>query len=398
MKQILPFILLLIAFTSKAQIISQFTWDTNPVTKAAVGPNALSSSAKATSSTGGLNGTNGLNPGTPSTNVDLTLDGSYYNVPGLEISLNFKREESEASFFRRGSNFDFGMSGGNLYANFKLTSGASTITVNSGNVYSIPNDHAFHAYKFRYDYATGVANIMVDGAIVYTYTGVAGRPQNWTGAGNPVIGANMDATGRNIPVLDNFIIQNSANPVALPMSLLSFDAVAKKNIVQLSWTTTREFNVASIEVERSADGSSFSKIQKQSAVGGYTVTNAYSYNDMAPVAGTNYYRLKMIDNDGKFTYSEVRKVQFSVISAAQVFPNPATSYVMISLSSVEKANYNCSIYSIDGALLKSMNLSVNAGVQNSKVDLSQVNYKGIIMVQLKDEKGNSAGSFRIIKK
>ena len=398
MKRILPFILLLIAFSSKAQIISQFTWDTNPVTKAAVGPNALSSSAKATSSTGGLNGTNGLNPGTPSTNVDLTLNGSYYNVPGLEISFNFKREESEASFFRRGSNFDFGMSGGNLYANFKLTSGASTITVNSGNVYSIPNDHAFHSYKFKYDYATGVANIMVDGAIVYTYAGVAGRPQNWTSAGNPVIGANMDATGRNIAVLDNFIIQNSANPVALPMTLLSFDAITKKNIVQLSWTTTREFNVASIEVERSVDGSNFSKIQKQSAVGGYNVTNAYSFNDMSPVAGTNYYRLKMIDNDGKFTYSEVRKVQFSVISAAQVFPNPAVSYVMISLTSIEKANYTCSIYSIDGALLKSMNLSVNAGVQNSKVDLSQMNYKGIIMIQLKDENGNSAGSFRIIKK
>jgi len=398
MKRILPFILLLIAFSSKAQIISQFTWDTNPVTKAAVGPNALSSSAKATSSTGGLNGTNGLNPGTPSTDVNLTLDGSYYNVPGLEISLNFKREESEASFFRRGSNFDFGMSGGNLYANFKLTSGASTITVNSGSIYSIPNDHAFHSYKFKYDYATGVANIMVDGAIVYTYAGVAGRPQNWAGAGNPVIGASMDATGRNIAVLDNFIIQNSANPVALPMSLLSFDAIAKKNIVQLSWTTTREFNAASIEVERSADGSNFSKIQKQLAAGGYNVTNAYSSNDMSPVAGTNYYRLKMIDNDGKFTYSEVRKVQFSVISAAQVFPNPATSYVMISLSSVEKANYTCSIYSIDGALLKSMNLSVSAGVQNSKVDLSQMNYKGIIMIQLKDENGNSAGSFRIIKK
>lgn len=398
MKRIIPFILLLIAFSSKAQIISQFTWDTNPVTKAAVGQNALSSSAKATSSTGGLNGTNGLNPGTPSTNVDLTLNGSYYNVPGLEISFNFKREESEASFFRRGSNFDFGMSGGNLYANFKLTSGASTITVNSGNVYSIPNDHAFHSYKFKYDYATGVANIMVDGAIVYTYAGVAGRPQNWTSAGNPVIGANMDATGRNIAVLDNFIIQNSANPVALPMTLLSFDAITKKNIVQLSWTTTREFNVASIEVERSVDGSNFSKIQKQSTVGGYNVTNAYSFNDMSPVAGTNYYRLKMIDNDGKFTYSEVRKVQFSVISAAQVFPNPAVSYVMISLTSIEKANYTCSIYSIDGALLKSMNLSVNAGVQNSKVDLSQVNYTGIIMVQLKDEKGNSAGSFRIIKK
>jgi hypothetical protein len=166
----------------------------------------------------------------------------------------------------------------------------------------------------------------------------------------------------------------------------------------LSWTTTREFNVASIEVERSADGSNFSKIQKQSAVGGYSVTNAYSFNDMSPVAGTNYYRLKMIDNDGKFTYSEVRKVQFGVISAAQVFPNPAVSYVMISLTSVETANYTCSIYSIDGALLKSMNLSVSAGVQNSKVDLSQMNYKGIIMVQLKDEKGNSAGSFRIIKK
>lgn len=398
MKKILPFFLLLIAFTSKAQIISKFTWDTNPVTKAAVGADAISVSNKANSTTGGIGGTNGLNPGTPSTDVNLTLDGSYYNVPGLEISLSFKREESEASFFKRGSNFDFGMSGGNLYANFKLTSGSSTVTVNSGNVYSIPNDHAFHQYKFRYDYATGLANIYVDGTIVYTYNGVAGRPQNWTGAGNPVIGANMDATGRNIAVLDNFIIQNSANPAALPISLLAFDAAAKKNTVQLSWTTTREFNVATMIVERSADGNNFLAIHQQAAAGGYSVTNAYSFNDNSPVTGTVYYRLKMVDNDGKFTYSEVRKVQLSVITEMQCFPNPAVGYVMINLNSAVAANYTCAVYAIDGALLKTMNLNINAGSQQSKIDLSQVTYKGIIVIQLKDEKGNSAASFRVIKK
>jgi hypothetical protein len=72
--------------------------------------------------------------------------------------------------------------------------------------------------------------------------------------------------------------------------------------------------------------------------------------------------------------------------------------VSLGLTSVESANYTCSVYAIDGALLKTMNVSVTAGVQNCKVDLSQMNYKGIIMVQLKDEKGNSAGLFRIIKK
>lgn len=389
---------LVITTTSNAQIINQFTWDTNPVTKAFIGPDALSSSSRAYSGTGGMNGTNGLNPGTPNTDINLTLDGANYNVPGIEVSFNFRREENDASFFRRASSFDFGMTGGNLYATFKISNGGSIITVSSGNVYAIPNDHAFHFYKFKYDYVTGVGTISVDGTTVYTYNGVPGRQQNWSAGGNAVIGATMDASGRNITVLDNFTIQNTTKPVTLPLNLLSFDAIIKNNIVQLGWATNREFNVNSFEIERSSDGSSFKTIHSQLPKGGFTITNNYTVSDMSPVMGASFYRLKMIDNDGRYTYSEVRKVQFNPISGIKCFPNPAVDFVMISLSSEKTSTYTCSIHSLDGALLKSMTIGIIAGFQNSKIDVSQINYKGIIVVQLNDETGAKAGTYKIYKK
>ena len=77
--------------------------------------NAISVSSYATVSAGGTNGTKGLNPGNGSNDINLTLDGAAFNVPALDITVDFRREESQASFFYRGSNFNFGMNGGTLH-------------------------------------------------------------------------------------------------------------------------------------------------------------------------------------------------------------------------------------------------------------------------------------------
>jgi hypothetical protein len=259
MKRIVPFLISFFSIAAHGQVISKFTWDSNPVTQAAVGPNAISVSSSATSSAGGVNGTNGLNPGTPTQNVNLTLTGSpYFDIPAIDITVSFRREENQASFYTRGSNFDFGMNGGNLYVNFTLNkgSGASTTVISSGSVYSMPDDHTFHVYRFRYDNSTGLANLWADNTVVYTYNGKAGYTLNWTNAGNVVIGTNMDATGNNVAILDNMIIQNPAlgGTSSLPLTLLSFTADAKANNAVLNWSTTQELNTAAFVVERSVDG------------------------------------------------------------------------------------------------------------------------------------------------
>ncbi len=66
------------------------------------------------------------------------------------------------SFFKRGSLFNFQMNGGYLQVTFTTTQGSTkgNITINSGNIVALANDHAFHNYRFRYDNNTGVAEYL----------------------------------------------------------------------------------------------------------------------------------------------------------------------------------------------------------------------------------------------
>jgi hypothetical protein len=202
MKVLLCVFLFAVTVATKAQVVSRFTWSSLPLTTADVGPNGTSVSTSAYSSFIGGSLGYAINPGLPTMNVDLVVPGSpVFDLAGMDLDLYFRREENVASFFRRGSAFNFGINGGFLYVTFTTTQGSTPgdITINSGNIVTIADDHAFHHYRFFYDNNTGVANVYVDGVVVYTYNGVAGRPLSWTGAGNVVIGADMDATSRDIP-------------------------------------------------------------------------------------------------------------------------------------------------------------------------------------------------------
>lgn len=399
MKPFLPFIALLLAFNSlKSQVITQFTWNSNPVTKASIGPDAISVSSSATSAINGVGGTSGLNPGLPNKNIDLTLTGSYYDVPGIDISLDFRREESEASFFKRGSLFDFGMNGGKLNVKFNLQNGTSgTTTVNSGNIFDIPNDHSFHHYRFRYDYATGIAQIWVDNVLKYTYTGTAGYPLYWTGAGNAVIGTNMDATSNNVAVLDNLIISNTAAAAALPLQLLSFDASAKATLVVLNWATTKEINTHRFIVERSENGLDFAAIGEQKAAGDYSNHNTYQFEDAAIAGSVLYYRLKMVDIDGSFTYSPVRKISIGATkSKVSVSPNPASSFANLTMNSSEVASYSYSVRSISGQLISTGNFNSNGGTQQIRIELSAAP-KGVLFIQLNRNNSNEQQVYKLVK-
>lgn len=387
MKQILLLIALFFTLAGTAQPVSQFNWNTNPVSKAAYGPDAVSISSSAYSCTGGSAGTNGLNPGLPKMNLDLVLAGATFNLSGIDISLNFRREESEASFFKRGS-FDFGLSGGSLYVNFPLADGSTYMIVKSNSIYTMPNDHQMHNYRFRYDHQTGKANVWVDGNMIYTYNGVANQPLYWTGAGNAVIGANMDGSGTNVTILDNFIIQNAVN-AALPQQLLSFDALQKNNNVELTWKTAKEFNVQQYELERSTNGLDYTTIAVVKATNSYALTNTYQSVDAQAVNGISYYRLRMVDNDGRVTYSGVKMINRKGTGAAiRCFPNPAIDQLTIE---VPAGNYTWSVYTQSGQLLMGAKEQFSGNLNQIRIRLDTIK-SGTLVVKLNDE------AFVVVKK
>lgn len=390
MKTLILFSALFLTTLVKAQVISNFTWSTAPLTTANVGPNGTSVSSSATSQyVGGAIGY-ALNPGLPNKNVDLVVPGSpTFDVNGIEVELYFRREESVASFWKRGSVFNFGMNSGFLTVTFTTTQGSTpgNLLVNSGNIATIVDDHQFHNYRFRYDNNTGVANVWVDNVVVYTYNGVAGRPLSWTGAGNVVIGDQMDATSRNVPTLANLTVRNVQNAV-LPVKLISFTAAEKNNKTVLQWTASNETNFLKFVIEHSADGKKFTTIATVAATGNAGSVARYQSADEHPFNGANYYRLKLTDTDGSFTYSAT--IEKSTACSANCFPNPAGSFVNLM---VNEGSYDYSINTLQGNIVEAS----TANGSQLRINLGMAVPSGVLIIRLHNRRTNTTQSFRILK-
>lgn len=109
-------------------------------------------------------------------------------------------------------------------------------------------------------------------------------------------------------------------PTPLPVELMNFRGRAKELEVELQWQTASEEQNSHFEVERSQNGRSFDKIG--SVVGHGTTLQAqhYTFIDASPLAGTAYYRLKQVDEDGTFEYSAVILVKRAPQFTIQVYP------------------------------------------------------------------------------
>lgn len=107
----------------------------------------------------------------------------------------------------------------------------------------------------------------------------------------------------------------------LPLKLTSFSAIARNEKVIVSWNTIDESSMDRFTVERSVDGTTFNSLG-DIACTNRSQLNSYSYTDNDPVAGTAWYRLKMISVDGATTYSKIVTVYSTKIVHHYLFPSP----------------------------------------------------------------------------
>jgi hypothetical protein len=101
--------------------------------------------------------------------------------------------------------------------------------------------------------------------------------------------------------------ETSSNP--LPIDLVDFDAKLQNNATYLTWTTLSETNNDYFEVERSSNGVNYEKIATIDGAGNSVIPIQYSHIDNSPFPGVSYYRLRQVDLDGQFTYSEVVTIE-----------------------------------------------------------------------------------------
>ena len=127
---------------------------------------------------------------------------------------------------------------------------------------------------------------------------------------------------------------NATNP--LPVVLLDFVAQPQGTAVQLAWHTASEKNSARFDIERSTDGTTFSKLGAVAAQGTTSLAHRYGFRDaQLPLgAATLYYRLRQVDVDGSFAFSPVRIVSVAGAGASAgslvLFPNPTTAAATLS--------------------------------------------------------------------
>ena len=97
--------------------------------------------------------------------------------------------------------------------------------------------------------------------------------------------------------------------VPLPVKFISFTAVRKQQSVEIRFTTTEEENADSYEIEKSADGESWSRVISMRANNVATGVNEYFFIDINNSGRAAYYRIKQIDSDGAFGYTNIRSVK-----------------------------------------------------------------------------------------
>jgi hypothetical protein len=162
---------------------------------------------------------------------------------------------------------------------------------------------------------------------------------------------------------------------AFPVEISSFTGSRQGITNLLKWTTATENNNKGFDLERSADGIKFSSIGfiTTKADGGNSTSSLnYSFIDEKSLVGTNYYRLKEVDKDGKATYSSIvtlkgEKVAFEI---SALYPNPAKDEMTIAIVSSKKENITISITDLTGKEVKRFNSTIAGGDNNISVNVS----------------------------
>lgn len=156
----------------------------------------------------------------------------------------------------------------------------------------------------------------------------------------------------------------------LPVTLLNFSAVKNGSNILIQWSSAVEQNTSHYDLEHSIDGNRFNRISRVTAAGNSNIIKSYSFTDHHPLAGTHFYRLKMVDADDKFSYSKVVAVNMNATSYLQIFPNPANNILFVQASG-ENENASFQIVDITGKKLKEEKIVINGAISIS-IDISNI--------------------------
>ena len=211
--------------------------------------------------------------------------------------------------------------------------------------------------------------------------------QDWLGADDEAIfQTKFEAyLGSKLPFISTeFVVDPGCYLAPLPVELSYFKAVLNDNEkeVLLEWKTAMERNSDYYDVERSQDGVTFEAIARVTAAGESVYPTRYTEIDYAPLLGQSYYRLRQVDRDGAFTFSEVRAIdrKEAAVQGFKLYPNPARFDINLVATSAKSSSAYIRIVDAMGVAIQYENVTVKEGFNKYNFPVNHLSAGNYILI------------------
>lgn len=168
---------------------------------------------------------------------------------------------------------------------------------------------------------------------------------------------------------------------SLPVTLLTFTGRPVNNHALLEWSTATETNSKRFDVERSANGVDFRKIGSVAAAGSSSSVRNYSFTDPEVLSGKQYYRLKQVDRDDRYAYSNIVWLTGKNAASFAVNPNPFSGYLDITLSEAMSGRTEAALYDANGRQVLKNTMELN-GATTWRIYVNAHLSKGVYLLKI----------------
>lgn len=251
-----------------------------------------------------------------------------------------------------------------FYTYYVETNGVSSIQLNSINC---DNLNSAAETGFQIGFFVGSCGSLTKISCETGSGGSLTSTTGWLPAGTQVFVAIDGTAGSNC----SYTI-TAFNAIVLPVTIKYFTAWKRPDANRITWMTTSEKDFSHFEIEKSTDAVNFMKIATVTGRGHENGDASYSYDDNQ-IRTMQYYRLKYVDIDGKYSYSNIIRVSRDDLTTAKViFNNRVTS--MLALRIIDMPTEKLSIKVIDnsGRIIKTQNAIINPGENSVNLNTGSI--------------------------
>lgn len=263
-------------------------------------------------------------------------------------------------------------------------SGQTTTTTEYSPYIDMPNGFAAGSYTFGYPGFPSGSNSSLLSSGNSSASGTSGSTAYSLLKNVASFSTTPSTTTATLPATMPTQVYFASSSAVLPISLTSFTGIVNGCSASLAWQTASELNSSYYGVEYSNTGSNFAQVAKVNSKNSATgASYAYSFNQLN--GGNNFFRLKAVDNDGRFTYSQVITLTGNGACSAgmgiTVSPNPASN--LLNIQHLDGGKNQVTLFDMNGKKLT----EVLATGTSQSINISKY-AKGVYMLRIQNASGN----------